>query len=379
MARKSKESIVYGVGINDADYQVSKGSWRCPFYKHWKNMLARCYSPAFQRNQPLYIGCSVDPRWHRFSHFRAWMETQDWEGKQLDKDRKVLGNKVYGPDTCLWLTRKENVQARSITKYVMYKGFWVHLKSFCGEDTALYSYVTKKLNETVDIDEILAMREHSRMGKVVSWDGTDIPLKTLCDLYQKDYDVVLQRLSTWSKSTPYACVIYDTYPHYRYDLTTNNGVNYQFCSVNEISELLQCSVNMVKLYLNDCDNNLDNLDSLIQNHQEITTDRRSLYTINGISTFREEWIRFYETSEPRVEENMWKYKLPFEDAVQLPVERVVRLLVNGKVIRVKDFWEQYGLNAKAANRVRSEKNLTYKQTLTHFGVQFDKSLEVSPL
>lgn len=100
MGRYSKESLVYGVGINDADYPVSARDengkeWRCPFYKTWKNMLARCYSPAFQRNQPLYKGCSVDERWHRFSHFKSWMLEQDWEDKQLDKDRKFEGNQVY--------------------------------------------------------------------------------------------------------------------------------------------------------------------------------------------------------------------------------------------------------------------------------------------
>jgi hypothetical protein len=35
--------------------------------------------------------------------FRAWMETQDWEGKQLDKDIIVPGNKVYSPATCAFV------------------------------------------------------------------------------------------------------------------------------------------------------------------------------------------------------------------------------------------------------------------------------------
>lgn len=319
MARKSKESIVYGVGINDADYQVSKGSWRCPFYKHWKNMLARCYSPAFQRNQPLYVGCTVDPRWHRFSHFKSWMETQDWEGKQLDKDRKVSGNKVYGPDTCQWLTRKENVQARSITKYAMYKGFWVHLKSFCGEDTALYAYARNKLRGTNDLGEVLSMREEYQVGMTVEWEGKNVPLKALCDLHGKDYGLVLHRYRTWTDSTIYAAMYYDSNPLHSFELTGSGGVVYQFKNKQELVSYIGCVSQRVDDYLDQCNGSLVRLLELVDSHTH--KDNRVIYYIDGVGKYRAEWIAHYETSEQRVSENMKKYRLPFEDAVQLPVER----------------------------------------------------------
>ena len=37
------------------------------------------------------------------------METQDWEGKQLDKDLLVYKNKVYSPDTCVFISQKLNI------------------------------------------------------------------------------------------------------------------------------------------------------------------------------------------------------------------------------------------------------------------------------
>lgn len=123
MGNKNKRPI-HGVGINDANYSVEKRIkykdesgrvrnkllWRCPFYACWRGMLARVYSPTQQKHlsSRRYLGCSVCEEWHLFSNFRAWMETQDWEGKELDKDLLVQGNKVYGPDKCIFLTREIN-------------------------------------------------------------------------------------------------------------------------------------------------------------------------------------------------------------------------------------------------------------------------------
>lgn len=36
------------------------------------------------------------------------MEKQDWRGKQLDKDILFLGNKVYSPETCVFVDQLTN-------------------------------------------------------------------------------------------------------------------------------------------------------------------------------------------------------------------------------------------------------------------------------
>lgn len=108
----SKVRLVYGVGINDADYTVShktrvgnktKLIWVCPFYHCWKEMLKRGYSESFKKVRPSYIGVEVCKEWHTFSTFKAWMEKQDWEGKHLDKDVLVKGCKLYSPETCVFV------------------------------------------------------------------------------------------------------------------------------------------------------------------------------------------------------------------------------------------------------------------------------------
>jgi len=104
--------LVLGIGVNDAGYTVKPtiGGRRtvCPIYHSWKNMLERCYSATYQGRYPTYIDCSVVEEWHSFSTFKKWMDTQDWKGKQLDKDILVEGNKVYGPDACVFVDSKTN-------------------------------------------------------------------------------------------------------------------------------------------------------------------------------------------------------------------------------------------------------------------------------
>lgn len=112
----AKNKLVHGVGINDADYYVrhevmegvKKVIWTCPFYVRWLNMLTRCYYDRYQDKFPSYKGCFVCKEWFRFSIFKAWMETQDWEGKELDKDLLIRGNKEYSPETCVFVTKDVN-------------------------------------------------------------------------------------------------------------------------------------------------------------------------------------------------------------------------------------------------------------------------------
>jgi len=102
----------YGIGVNDAQYMVymtlDGAKVMCPYYRVWGNMLQRCYSEKFQAEQPSYIGCSIDKRWHKFSAFKEWMMSQQWEGKELDKDVLQIGNKIYSPETCVFVSRQVN-------------------------------------------------------------------------------------------------------------------------------------------------------------------------------------------------------------------------------------------------------------------------------
>jgi hypothetical protein len=107
MYKYNKSKMVWGVGINDADYpvmpRVGNSQNVCNFYKTWRSMLERCYSARWIRKYPTYSGCSVASEWLAFSNFKRWMESQNWHGKDLDKDLLVVGNKIYSKETCIFI------------------------------------------------------------------------------------------------------------------------------------------------------------------------------------------------------------------------------------------------------------------------------------
>lgn len=125
-----RDGLVHGVGINDADYSVTvnakvsgkkKQLWMCPMYSTWRHVLERCHSEKFLARCPTYAGCTAVSEWMLFSAFRSWMTTQDYEGKQLDKDILVPGNKIYGPDTCVFVSSDLNV---FLTENKVTRGEW---------------------------------------------------------------------------------------------------------------------------------------------------------------------------------------------------------------------------------------------------------------
>lgn len=101
---------VAGFGINDLGYSVTSydnegKQIMCPFYGRWKHVISRAGS---ERDRGVYSDCFVCEDWIKASNFKGWMEKQDWQGLQLDKDILVPGNREYGPNTCVFVPQEIN-------------------------------------------------------------------------------------------------------------------------------------------------------------------------------------------------------------------------------------------------------------------------------
>ena len=93
-----KNRRVCGVGIRDIELSSSD-----PIYKRWSSMITRCYSETMLIKYPSYEDKYVGEDWKYLSKFKAWMEVQNWEGLQLDKDILIKGNKEYRAEACAFV------------------------------------------------------------------------------------------------------------------------------------------------------------------------------------------------------------------------------------------------------------------------------------
>lgn len=192
--------MIYGVGINDADYPIStildSKTILCPIYLKWKNMIMRCYHKPFQNKNPSYIGCFVSENWKTFSNFRSWfIEHSNMDTSLLvDKDLLSVGNKVYCESKCLLVSSMVNMfisgngndgeyllgvsyhktlgklQAKCrnpFTKKREHLGYY----TLCEEKFAHYAWITRKhvlscklADEQIDERVAVALRNKYKLG-----------------------------------------------------------------------------------------------------------------------------------------------------------------------------------------------------------------------
>lgn len=98
---------VNGVGINDLKGVGYTDEMRA-IYNIWRGMLSRCYAESYHKWFTSYNDCTVCTEWLLFSNFYRWAKENNWKNNALDKDLRVKGNRVYSPDTCIFISKKLN-------------------------------------------------------------------------------------------------------------------------------------------------------------------------------------------------------------------------------------------------------------------------------
>mgnify|MGYP003199047241 FL=1 len=108
------ERTVFGIGyVGEGKYKVSENGKDTKSYNTWRNMLQRCYNEKCQEKNPTYKGCTVCDEWHNFQNFAKWYEDNYYEieGERIHLDKDILckGNKIYTPETCVFVPQTINM------------------------------------------------------------------------------------------------------------------------------------------------------------------------------------------------------------------------------------------------------------------------------
>lgn len=105
---------LFNIGyIGEGKYKVSDENGKLTrVYSTWHSMMQRCYDEKFHEKKPTYIGCAVCDEWYNFQNFAEWYYNNyyeiEGERMHLDKDILVKHNKIYSPETCIFVPQTVN-------------------------------------------------------------------------------------------------------------------------------------------------------------------------------------------------------------------------------------------------------------------------------
>ena len=107
------DKVVYGKGyMGQGKYSSRENNKKTDCYNTWYKMIERCYDEKYHKKYSTYIDCEVCEEWLCFQNFAKWYEEYYYEieGQRmhLDKDILVKGNKIYSPDTCIFVPLRIN-------------------------------------------------------------------------------------------------------------------------------------------------------------------------------------------------------------------------------------------------------------------------------
>ena len=118
--RNRLKPSLFGVGIIGENEIIDKNKKIYNSYNKWVSMLKRCYDENSLKKFPTYKECKVCEKWLYYPNFKEWYDENyyeiDGEQTELDKDILVKGNKIYSPNTCVFVPKIINSIFKTNTK-----------------------------------------------------------------------------------------------------------------------------------------------------------------------------------------------------------------------------------------------------------------------
>ena len=99
--------------LGEGKYKIKENGKFTKCYLKWSSMLKRCYDKKYHIRRPTYKDCTVCDEWLCFQNFAEWFYDNYYECDNeimcLDKDILVKGNKIYSPNTCIFVPQRINI------------------------------------------------------------------------------------------------------------------------------------------------------------------------------------------------------------------------------------------------------------------------------
>lgn len=98
--------------LGEGVYKTRDGNKKTKEYVEWNAMVQRCYNPYRINRDLTYKDCIVDDYFLCFQNYAKWREQNYYEIPNeimsLDKDILYKGNKIYSPNTCIFVPSRIN-------------------------------------------------------------------------------------------------------------------------------------------------------------------------------------------------------------------------------------------------------------------------------
>lgn len=158
--------MVVGVGyMGEGTHKPTINKKTTKPYKTWVGMIERCYCPKRLLKFPTYKDCTVCDEWFNFQNFAEWFDENYIEGYHLDKDVKIKGNRVYSPDSCLFISAARNA--------VEAKAKYYEFTSPSGTATSIYNLAAFCRENNLDDRNMSSLH----FGKRKSHKGWTLPVR----------------------------------------------------------------------------------------------------------------------------------------------------------------------------------------------------------
>lgn len=99
------------------------------------------------------------------------------------------------------------------------------------------------------------------------------------------------------------------------------------------------------------------------------------FSMDGFYMNQREHCERLNVSYLRVRSYIPKYKIPFQDAVNIPLNRIIKHAINGVIKRNCDWYNYYGIDARKGNTQCFKKS--FRNALEYFGVDTSE-MEIHP-